>query len=424
MSDDYEPCAFDQVTFRGYISHLCCFPAQGSASFASTHTILRKGLAKVLQDAPFLTGWVNVASINPQWTTVTGPYDVDAVDDVLEFADLRGNFDYVAWREQRFSVADLLQSQQYAFPTPEVYPAPVIRARLTLMDGGATLAVWFHHAAIDGSGAARFWSAWAAACRGEALEGGLALTPRYTVPAGLKGTPSLHPGYDPHPEAGGRPPSVTTRLWFSDDRLKALKDKATQDAPTGGWVSSHDVLAALFWTKLAPIMGRPDDMGLAVIVNARARLDPPLPVSYIGNCVYAAIAPAPARSLSTAARAIRTAVSSVDSARIIDFAGLVTHAGTRMYEAHRRITLDGPLLVTSWAEMGIFALDWKDAFGGARAEHVLHPSFLRPGIVIVLPKRPGGLDVIFGQEQRFMDQILRDDDFMQYASWQSGYKPE
>lgn len=428
MADAYEPSAFDQVTFRGYISHLCCFPAQREpTAFSSTHEVLRTALAKVLHDAPCLSGWVNPVSPGSLWTHVTGPYNADAVDDVLELVDRRGSFDYAAWRARQFSVPELLAQQPFDFPTPEEYPAPVLRARLTLMEGGATLAVWFHHAALDGTGAGRVWAAWAAACRGGTLDGGLSLAPRYAPPAGLAGDPARHPGYVLDPEAGGRPPSVTTRLWFADERLKALKDQASHGAEEGTWVSSHDALAALFWTHLAPVMGRPADMGLAVIVNARLRLNPPLPPSYVGNCVYAAISPAPAPSFPQAARTIRSSVAAVDAARLGDFAALVTRAsveGRRVYEAHRRITLDGPLLVTSWAEMGIFPLDWGTAFDGARAEHVLHPALLRPGIVIVLPKRPGGLDVIFGLEQRHMDSVLTNDEFMAYASWQSGYKPE
>ncbi|KZW00829.1 hypothetical protein EXIGLDRAFT_720444 [Exidia glandulosa HHB12029] len=412
MGDAYEPSLLDQVPFRAYISHLVCIPA----SALPTQAVLRAGLAKVLRDAPFLAGFVNPIP-GSSWAQITGPYDTDAVDDLFEYRE--SNMDYESWRAAKFCCVRLLKEERCDFPPPDTYPAPVLRARSNTMRGGATLAVWFHHIAMDASGAARVWAAWTAACRNDPEQLELTLCPRYVPPdSGPPGNIELHPGYTFDPAPRPFPPSVTAYFHFPDAALARLKTRVTGE---GRWVSSHDAMSALLWTCIARIMGREATMGLAVVVNARSRLDPPLTASYVGNCIYNTVAPTPVpSSFPNAARAIRAVVDSVDAARLADFASLIASSSTRrIFEAHHHFAAGtGPLLVTFAAQMGLVDLDWG---AGVKAEHALHPALLMAGLVVVQPKHVGGLDVIVGLERQHMDALLHDEEFAEYARWESGY---
>ncbi|EJD45561.1 hypothetical protein AURDEDRAFT_151906 [Auricularia subglabra TFB-10046 SS5] len=407
---EYAASALDQVTIRGYSGVLACFPVALSDDSVD---LLRGSLAKVIQSAPFLAGQV-VEDDATGWAHVVGPYDV--ARDFLVVQDERGRLDYGSWRTRRFPVKEI--AHLWRLPPLDDLPAPVLLVQLTRMDNGCTLALLFHHSAIDGAGSGRLWAAWAAAARGDTLPE-LALFPRRetlgTEPI-PQGNIACHPGYTtlaPVPAPGPPVESVTTQFWFAEGKLKALKAAATSpDVAAGSWISSHDALAALLWTHIAPTRS------MSVIANIRTRLHPPLPASYIGNAVYAASAPGPAGTLQAAALAIRGAVRAVDSPLLEDFLGAVSKE-RRVYEAHR--APGGPFLVTSWAELGMLGLDW--GIDGFHAEYAMFPALLRPGIAIVLPRRPGGLTVALGLPRERIDALLASDEFMRYAEWENGYKP-
>lgn len=389
--------------------------------------VLRAALDNILLDAPFLAGFVVPVAPDSPWSKVAGPYNRTAVD-ILGYTDLCNKMDFATWRAERFDMYTFLRAHPFELLAPFTLPAPVICANIAFMAGGAALTLAFHHSAMDATGVARVWAAWAAACRGTTLDGGLTLLPRYHPSPGQTGHPALHPAYTFEDSASVMHNTVTSRVRFTDAALYRLKAVASDSTERDTWISTHDALAVLIWAAVGRSTGRRDNLALAVNVNTRARLDPPLSVSYVGNSIYASIVPAPhPGSLPGAARAVRAAIAAVDSARLADFAAFVADAGIRgqrVNEAHARFSLGGPVLVTSSAHMDVLDLDWGPVFGGPRAEYFLIPKQVRTGIVVVLPKDPNGLDIMLGLEQQHMDAFLRDEELTKYASWESGYKPD
>jgi hypothetical protein len=287
----------------------------------------------------------------------------------------------------------------------------------------------------------RVVQSWAAACRGEldtvpiALDNGplnlataISFCPtiqQEELPAFWANEILRHPAYILIPDSpfALQAPEVSCTFRFTTAGLSSLKARASKNLPAGSWISTHDALTALLWTRIALAMGH--DAGVNIATNIRSRLDPPLSETFAGNAVYFVRAqPLGALEggeefdfkLSTAAHAARQAVLALTSSQLSSAATLIT-TGARMVEAHA--AADGPLAVTSWAALPLTTLDWGDAFGGQKCERVLAPKALRPRLCIILPQLPGGMDIVLGLKREHMDRLLKDEVFQEYATWES-----
>jgi hypothetical protein len=104
-----------------------------------------------------------------------------------------------------------------------------------------------------------------------------------------------------------------------DDQAAAAGDATS---PTHKPVSTFVALSALGWTSFVRSKGLAagDDTYLVFLADLRARLSPPVPDGYVGNCVKACLASADAgallrpRGLLAAARAVRAAVAEMEAA--------------------------------------------------------------------------------------------------------------
>lgn len=228
----------------------------------------------------------------------------------------------------------------------EVCPALGLQVNF-LPDGGLILCLAFHHTVFDGAGMTGFLGALGANitagrppadCVAEAVA--LERLPRRET-TGPPPELSEFPEYDfsnaRMPKASSA--STTSRiLTFKADKLAALRNEVAGllqgTAHPGDFVSTADCLGGLIWVavlraraaRLAPCA----TTKWAVAVNARRRLDPPLPASYAGNAVVHGLATAQVGQLlaaahepeinvvrvTCAASRIRQAVDAVDDAYV------------------------------------------------------------------------------------------------------------
>jgi len=406
--------AFDQAVYRGYIPQMAAYPATS----VNVDT-LRAAFATVIAATPSLAGTLfEDATGRIRLAPSTQPAKVDDFFEVVEVPD----FDYIAWRGRRFPVPEFLTVFKDAYPPPQTYPTYIIKARLTIMKGGVALCIWFHHCALDAGGAAQFWSALAAASRGDLIPK-LTMYPRIAVHTGdppADHAISSHPAYTIAPDVRGVfPPGVVTRLHFSDASLATLKAELSLHLPPGQWISTLDALNALIWSSIGKANGRGDSLDLAIPVEARSRMQPPIPTTYLGNCFYLVVARSPGPSVTERALAIRSAINALSS-DTLDHLSSVVSQYPRLYEWHGH--LDGPYLITSWASLPYGVLNWADdVFGGARCERITEPLVLRSGMGIILPRIPGGVDIDLSLEPAHMDILLADEQVRRFALWDGGY---
>ncbi|KAL1812850.1 hypothetical protein DCAR_0625105 [Daucus carota subsp. sativus] len=97
----------------------------------------------------------------------------------------------------------------------------------------------------------------------------------------------------PDQSIGGTKARVTFVLKQAD--IEALKSLVIQKRPALPYVSSLTVVSAYVWTcmaktRAAVVKGSEQEpLNFAIAYDCRARLDPPLPASYFGNCILASV---------------------------------------------------------------------------------------------------------------------------------------
>ena len=238
---------------------------------------------------------------------------------------------------------------------------------------------------------------------------------------------------------------------ISSDPLVFSLLSQTEDTRSRFWLSTNDALCGLLWysiTKARRIRhlseGTSDEAQqprFTMAVNGRRRLEPPLAANFLGNVniflsaycdrdtlngstqetVSSAIYPA-----AVAARTIREALRLIDNNFIrtaISFLGSVEDISrvTSAYAAPGDNTI-----VTSWAGLPLYQLNWGKALGG-RAAYVRLPYGGSDGVCVVLPplyngdnsdSDGGGLEVVMYLRSDDMNYLLeaKDELIHKYAS--------
>ncbi|KAL7627977.1 hypothetical protein AAE478_002173 [Parahypoxylon ruwenzoriense] len=266
---------------RGYVCQMLCFP--------STHPlvpdVLKTGLRGVVADIYFQQ-------------------------------DLSDAIEYAAIKEQHFPPS--------AFAVPEIIPpdtqppfanpAPVFRARLSLVKAGFILCVAVHHCTTDITGFGALLKIWASHRRTEAsVVAGF--DPSWLDRTALLGRPNatIRPAPTSIPELlhvqgpsdlarfaslSSHPDDLTTSIFFFPQKiLQALKRAINEHIAAQGtadWVSTSDILTALLWSAtlraeqaastsgLNPATGAKSSNTIGFPVNFRSRFNPPISPDYLG----------------------------------------------------------------------------------------------------------------------------------------------
>jgi hypothetical protein len=330
---------------------------------------------------------------------------------------------------------------------PRGHHQPVFAAQANFVNGGLLLAVGVHHSACDASALEAILSTWSE--NTAVVSGSSHGFSTFDIPSNdrsplmqgelASGTDiSAFPEYvlRPTPHAAGgdvggmqsfeMPPLSSHLFHFSPESLVKLKADAMA-------FSSHDALCAFIWQRMTlarirsgvftnpPSEAETTRLGFAV--NIRSRVSPPLPPSYMGNasmaCVTRRIEVVSLTSsdgLRQAAAAMRRSLTEFNSpSRITSTIGLLTsRPDPTDFKLNFHAFLGPDVVETSWADLGVYRLQWGGAIGSLDA--VRMPGEGADGSVMIMPRlKDGGLDVIIGLSTAAMEKLFDDKEFTSVA---------
>ncbi|KAL6641124.1 hypothetical protein ACP70R_019305 [Stipagrostis hirtigluma subsp. patula] len=194
----------------------------------------------------------------------------------------------------------------------EELPAPVMAAQVTEFvgaGGGIAVGVALHHMAADGRGLWQFLEIWAAAAAAAAAaagsDGGRVAEEhapplhdrrlvrfdgdeelaRVFLRQAAPDLPRIVPSQDPSPE---RSPQLSRRTFtLGASAVRRLKQRLGAAAGAATPPSTFAAVVAHGWVSIARASGFTDDAPVFAVflADCRAHMSPPVPGSYVGNCV-------------------------------------------------------------------------------------------------------------------------------------------
>lgn len=275
--------------------------------------------------------------------------------------------------------------------------------------GGMTLGVARHHQVADGEAASDFMDAWALTVQGWSI----AFSPLHDRSALMARNPP-QPCFDhieykkPTPKADEVPKEypelAIKKLHFSAELLKRIKAEAVKGAAEGQTYTTFECLLGHLWKCITRARGLENEEGETrslIAVNARRRLNPPLPKDYFGNvichaCPHTLIKDLMVQPLSFAAGLVHDAIKKVNNDYVrsaLDFIELQQKNPVQIARTNRTV-LTPNLSVTSWVNLPLYKLD----FGFGTPVFAGNPFIPFEGLVILAPshKKDGSIDVVLG----------------------------
>lgn len=427
----------DWMMPRSYITQILCF----STINPQVPCILKDGLAGTLADVPYLT--CEVVEANSPKGSVMLSKTTQSLDDLFDIKDISPTADYDTLKLANFSPSSLdrLDTSHADLKISGVGPQPVFRATLSLIRNGYLLCVSVHHSTTDITGFGALLKIWASHCRtgssksiqfaDDWLDRGR-LLPTPTNPLGRcpeylhirEGSPRRKNLEDP----GDAMESVIFN--FHKQRLQSLKaDVIRYLSGEMTWVSTSDILTAVLWSALsfAELQGdahfagsgtfsKHDDRSIRIPVNFRSRYRPSLPKNYLGAAFGISLATAKKidleniaigadgnlflSALARVAASVRKAVNLINEQNmrsVVEY--LAAQSDLRGIELGPHST--SPSIV-SWADQGIYDLDWGCKIGDCDAVRL--PGLKNKRWPIVLPRHQNGdLEVFVRLPKRQID---------------------
>ncbi|TFA99974.1 Trichothecene 3-O-acetyltransferase [Trichoderma ghanense] len=420
MKDDQESSQLSPLEWimpRSYISQILCFPS----SNPRISEVLQAGLAGTLTDVPYLASRVVPRDL-PKGSVALSP-PCDSLSDLFRVNDLLTTVDYNTlksggFRPSLFDGLDLF--------SPDLTPAdkslsPVFRAVLSLVKGGCLLCVSLHHSTADITAFGSLLKIWASHCRtgsSEAIQFDRSWLDRsaivrqsHDVPAD---TPLLLHKEESNNTASrpSQPPKLETHFFkYSADYLKGLKVKVNKHLPEGtSWVSTSDILSAILWGSIVHSEDAAADDNVAdetcfmrIAVNCRSRFDPPLPNNYLGAAFGVSLVNAKKADLiavgtstehtlslptiANLAASVRRGVNFIDGDKMN---AIIKHLTTQEDVTSLKLCQEPAtrVAVVSWADEGVYELDWGTELG--HCEAVRLPTWKTKRYPVVFPRLPNG----------------------------------
>jgi hypothetical protein len=429
--------SYDKTWVAMHSKRIFCFSLPDDADPETLIGELHTALKRTVHELPWLAGSVVPLSTlqegAPPWNWTIIPEG----DCQLVVKDLSQTLDYAVLRDSHFSQSLLDGDTLCPLPQAAYFqqdPVPVCRVQANLVRGGLLLVVSIAHTACDGQGITEvigrlvYHTRHAGSPTPSPVAAPEYLADRRTVLSGHgPGDIAQHPAWTAYP--GGRPPvpmdGATCRTFrISPANVAALKDAALADAAAlapadapAPWLSSHDAISALFYTRVAlarhraGIASNDAPMRLVASVDCRARLG--LPAPYHGNAIapVAAVLPLVAlgnpHALGRVALALRAQIAGVRGADLRDVLAFVEREGGGVQLAFAQL---GPhtLFLTSHWRFDMHALDFGPRLGRIGALRLPVTGML-PGLHVVLPRLPdGGCEVMVSEAERTMAELAKD----------------
>lgn len=261
-----------------------------------------------------------------------------------------------------------------------VCSAPIMAVKCTLLsDGGLVIGIDTSHAMWDAQGMATFMNAWSEHYRG-VVPRTVICHDRQLVAASGVGAKMEHPEYrvlehDPNAAPLEFPPIPCTQTVFRLSReslakLKALASSGCSASSTAPFVSTLDAVSALFTILITQARATAQaEIRVTTSVNARKRLQPPLPKTYEGNAVFFGmsshatasdlLAPVSPQTLSSVAQRIRASINRCDHTQLRDAIEFVAQQRDWASVQSNTNFFFGPdVTFTSWCDLDIYDADF------------------------------------------------------------------
>ena len=448
----------DQVVPRLFISLCLCFPYDETTDKNRTVSVLKEGLRQTITALPFLAADL-VSTKEGRVELAPGHGVLFIVKDLTKRSP--------AWH-QSYTELDAkkmpLSEQDYIILAPDGREdaaggrAPVMAVQVNFIQGGLLLCAKFQHSVLDGAAVSVIFRAWARNCRewpkGKLAEGSSAantmpkepeVTPEsldksalLEIPPSAK-APKYNPGnrqpqWNRQQALGSRwlttptvPPLKRTIFHFSATSLKKLKADLSSDPsmiPDDNsakfWISTTDAVGALLWCCIdharytryqsEGTSRNHQESTLGLAVNARARLEPPLPSTFLGNVVLStqtkrAIG-TPTTSLlhaaAVAARRMGPCVTTINDKHIrMIVANIKSLPDPSVIAASVIPRNNDSVFMSSSANFDYYGLDWGTAIESKMAYYRSFTKY-NDGFIAIHPRLPNGsLEVLV---------LLREDD--------------
>nr|CAB3466969.1 unnamed protein product [Digitaria exilis] len=367
------------------------------------HT-LRSSLAATLAVFPPLAGKVAVSSASG---------DNDVVIDCSPSTISQGGVRFVeaeyAGDLRRLAAAAEHDAEAYAQLAPALdvrkLPAPALAVQVTRGIGAVVVGVSMNHVVADGQALWEFIRAWAAAARG----GGS--TAAGVMPTFERAAINMYPRAEEVARkflrvfAPALPTSLKHRI-SQHSEAAATNTDTTPDAVKPPPTSTYAAVASLVWTSAVraknSLNHADDNCYLMFAADCRARLRPPLPTAFFGNCAKSFYAKATvgelraggnggAAALAHAAAAVREAVREQLEDPLGD--------AERWLERHRALPPDRVVQIGASNRFAAYETD----FGWGKPARVeLATVFVRE-FVAVVGAPGGGVQVSVALDQDRMD---------------------
>ncbi|KZV36124.1 spermidine hydroxycinnamoyl transferase [Dorcoceras hygrometricum] len=304
----------------------------------------------------------------------------------------------------------------YKYPIEET---PLVFVQLTYFKcGGIALSFSISDAVVDGQSALHFVSEWANLSRGDSLRNPPFLD-RKLLRAG--DPPSAkprfeHKQFDTPPlllgesscENESNKETVDAMMKLTKIQVEKLKNEANRTSPyiyNDRVFTRYEAIAAHIWRCACRARGHlyEQPTGLAVCVDIRNRVQPPLPRKYFGNAIVDVIATGCSgdlvtRPLGYAASRIREAINEVSNDFVhssLDYLkNLKDFSGVQ--DIHPTNTNQGPfygnpnLGVISWMTLPVYSLD----FGWGKEIYMIPGTHASDGDSMILPGHDGDGSVV------------------------------
>lgn len=436
---------------------LYCFKLPPDYNKEEITGILREGLEATFSELPILTGQLVPVDDEKQ----PGKKDVvPGGNEELFVKDLTSSsLDYDHLKANRFPLSTFDDETFWATPClpGPGEKCPVFAVQANFIKGGWLLGISFWHLVMDGTALAIALRVLSQNCLlvqnpGSHDQAGTKLSSDIYNKTRLhesgpdhKGLLSDHPEYTLLPEVPtGPPPFATIPLkvdvfLISPTSLKALKAAATPIIETAThakepmWVSTNDAVSALIWRSLVVVAFEGNEYKdeplscCQVAVNARPKMDPPLPADYFGCALTFGTSNLPVSSilvpssLSTMALMIRQSIMKVTAPYIESVIAMIHKAPDyrRLIPTSFIDLLGRDSVQTSWSAFPLYDYDWGQALGG-KCERVRAPKMgMFNGLQTVLPALPesqgGDFEVMIGLEPHVMEKLKKDPVWSEYC---------
>ncbi|ENI04582.1 hypothetical protein COCC4DRAFT_23811 [Bipolaris maydis ATCC 48331] len=441
----------DQYMVRVILPMMCVFRLNENVDRSEVVRNLQVGLAHTIDEINVLAAYV--VPEDPRRGTIQLEFEEDA--GIAFFVkDMPGiRFDDLAKRNFPFSEVEA--SGYSPEPLAHTKKSPVMTVQLTFITGGLVLAFNGHHSVLDAQALGTFAETWArnvdAESRGwivasseriqaDCLDGSYLLgghckkplsefqtyrsisdcqfqkTQRHILESAVNGN------------RGKQERLVKLSHWIlpleAIDRLKQATQPPSHDLP---FMTENSLISALVWrciTRARRSAGISiDSSSILSSVNVRRRVEPPLPLEYVGNAIVLARANTPVDellsdrcgSLYELAHQITDSINWWTSDRIWEFAGTIDASEDVCNLMHPASGYD--VLITSPSRLGdvLGNASWGDDLGSIQALRFSFPAFM-DGFVVVLPSIRGGQEIMIWTNPRVSMCLGKDSEWLQWAS--------